>query len=158
MKIRVMTMFALVAALMTAPSATATPGASCDMQAIVETRVAELGETGRSVWTIAPASPNQLWGWVSGNDQVTISSAVTCDKIRTVVTHEWMHLLQGREYPGRAQRAYGHDFEVIADCGSELLGGNYMPYFEVHHGCTTANYESARHLIMKSGMAASLLR
>lgn len=144
--------FTLLASPEAAPAPTPSP-ASCDVAALVAERVAELGETGRSSWTVVQGrivdGSRSLLG-AAGVDEVQISSEVPCDLVSTVVSHEWMHLQQERRYPGRAGEAYGaKGLERIADCGAQLMGGHYAPYLEkIYPGpCSEYELQSARSLI-----------
>lgn len=150
---------ALAGLLVASPSA-AVPGpvdpayAGCDKAAAMNARVAELGETGKSSWKLA-ATPQGLGGFVDNGDQVTISTGIPCELIRTVVNHEWVHVLQWREYGERAYAAYGssEEVEMIADCGGQLLGNVFMPYFEIFgHSCTSYETDAARRLIEGAGI------
>jgi hypothetical protein len=126
-------------------------------QAVVDQRTAELGETGRSVWTVASIDdPRGLVGIIAGKDRVTISPAAPCGYLRGTVDHEWAHLLQDRLYPGHADQAYGgrDEVEAIADCVAAQLGNpHYRPYLaERGYGCTQHEAESARWLITTAAL------
>lgn len=123
-------LLSVVAALFGVPAAQPPPRAavvSCDRVAVMNARLDELGRAGHS-WRIGFV-PDGLWGVVGypGPRDVTVSDSVPCDVIVSIVNHEWMHTRQERLYPGRAQRAYGEVFEVVADCGSMLLGSPISP-------------------------------
>lgn len=144
--------FTLLASPEAAPAPTPSP-ASCDVASLVAERAAELGETGRSSWTVVQGrivdGDRSLLGAAYPN-RVEISSETPCDMVSTVVSHEWMHLQQERRYPGHANEAYGPKaLERIADCGAQLMGGHYAPYLEkVFPGpCSEYELESARTLI-----------
>jgi hypothetical protein len=156
---RLALVFALVSSLLAVGDAgRAAPETvpSCDLAGRVAERLAELGETGKSTWTIDPVSNDTYLGMVPAADTVRLSPSIPCDKIFDVVNHEWMHLLQEREYPGRVQRAYGgyEQFELVADCGSKILGSDYTPYETRIHACSSKEFESAARLIEQSEMAA----
>ncbi|MBE1575081.1 hypothetical protein ACFORH_42890 [Amycolatopsis roodepoortensis] len=145
----------LVAGLLTAIQlerpATAAP--SCDRVAVMNARLDELGRAGYR-WQFG-FIPDGAWGAAGypGSKDITISDTAPCDAIVTVVNHEWMHARQEALFPGRAMRAYGEAFEIVADCGSMLLGSPITPYLERRkkatgqEGCTADELDSARYAL-----------
>ncbi len=101
--------------------------------------------TGIPCQSRTPSAPNwtrcgKVWR------DITISETAPCDAI---VNHEWVHTRQIL-YPDWAQQAYGDAFEIVADCGSKLLGSPVTPYLERRKketgqvGCTADELDSAR--------------
>jgi hypothetical protein len=144
------------------PPATATPSAvaTCDPAAVMNHRLDELGRDGYT-WTIKPSPLDDEYHLgLTGFDEpiVIISDKVTCDLMTTVVNHEWLHVQQAHTYPGHVDEAYGGraEVELIADCGSMLLGSRYTPYITRHRqntgdrGCTDYELASAQSLIGKA--------
>ncbi len=162
-------LLSMVAALLGVPTAQQSPATaapSCDRVAVMNTRLDELGRAGYT-WRFGVA-PDGLWGVVGypGPQDITISEAAPCDAIRTIVNHEWMHTRQFLLYPDRAQQAHGDAFEIVADCGSMLLGSPTTPYLERRKeatgqaGCTADELDSARRALgwPRTGVFGALQR
>ncbi|WP_167369605.1 hypothetical protein [Amycolatopsis orientalis] len=69
------------------------------------------------------------------------------------MNHEWMHIRQELRFPGRAMRAYVESYEIVADCGSLLLGSPITPYLERRkkatgrEGCPSDELDAARYAL-----------
>ena len=153
---RLAALFALVVSLLAVGEPARTlPDTSptCDLAARVAERLAELGEVGKSTWSVDHEPNPNYFGYVPAPNVVQLSPEIPCEKIDSVVNHEWMHLLQERTYPGRAQRAYGeHEtYELVADCGSKLLGSSFTPYEVRVRECSASEFDSASWLLEKAG-------
>jgi hypothetical protein len=111
----------------------------------------ELGEDPAD-WRLA-RSPD-YWGKVFPDGTVVVNPDVPCDSVSSVVRHEWMHLQQLDMYGADlGSMALGRNrVEIVADCGSMLLGSTNTPYvrdqLDAHGvGCTDADLADARELI-----------
>jgi hypothetical protein len=111
----------------------------------------ELGEDPAD-WRLA-RSPD-YWGKAFPDGTVVVNPDVPCDSVSSVVRHEWMHLQQIRMYgTDLGSMALGRNrVEIVADCGSMLLGSTNTPYvrdqLDAHGvGCTDADLADARELI-----------
>lgn len=146
-------LLSIVAALLgvqTAQQPPATAAPSCDPVTVMNTRLDELGRAGYT-WRFGFV-PDGAWGSAGypGPRDITVSDTAPCHAIVTIVNHEWMHTRQEALFPGRANRAYGEVFEIVADCGSMLLGSPITPYLERRKraggpaGCTADELDSAR--------------
>jgi len=140
----------------TGPRAASLPTV-CDPAVVMNHRLDELGRSGYA-WEIQPDPiDNEHHAGYTYFDPplVVVSGKVTCEQMPTVVNHEWMHVQQARAFPGQVVLAYGgmDEVEIIADCGSMLLGSAYTPYLTQRrqqtgdHGCTADENWSARELI-----------
>lgn len=137
------------------------PASGCSVRTAMQRTIAELG-TDPSVWHVeqlhvGPVSihvpGHRAWtatpiGYAGGG-QVHISSAVPCWEVPSIVHHEWMHLQHQPQWADQLQA------EVIADCGSKLLGSTFLPYLQrlrrdLHHGCTHADLIQAATIIDSS--------
>lgn len=90
-----------------------------------------------------------------------VNPDVPCDSVASVVRHEWLHLQQVDMYgPGLGALTLGRDrVEIVADCGSLLLGSTNSPYVpelldEPAVGCSEADFADARELIAHGGVTA----
>ncbi|MFI6308508.1 hypothetical protein ACIBCH_42000 [Amycolatopsis thailandensis] len=146
-------LLSMVAALLGVPTAQQPPATAapvCDRTAVMNARLDELGRAGYT-WQFGIA-PDGLWGIIGypGPRDITISDTAPCNAVVTIVNHEWVHTRQEQLYPGRSQQAYGDAFEIVADCGSMLLGSSITPYLERRKraggpaGCTPDELDSAR--------------
>ncbi|MFF5992562.1 hypothetical protein [Prauserella flavalba] len=135
-------------------AATPTPPTPCDWDAEWSATIAELGED--------PLNFVRQTGDMDGlkgrayldTGVVTISTATTCEMVSSVIRHEWVHLQQGRMHGGLrgAWRVYGDRLEIVADCGSWLLGSQHTPYRQRaleagQPGCSPRDLAEARRLI-----------
>lgn len=120
-------------------------------QAIVDARVDELQETGKSQWIVREINDTnpRAVAVVARPGVVWIDEDLGCAFVRSTVDHEWAHIQQDRRYPGHAQGAYGDHFEPIADCVAFLLGNpDFAPYLTKRgFGCTEYELQSAHSLI-----------
>lgn len=128
----------------------------CDPAAVMNQRLDKLGRSGY-VWTIEPL-PAGRGVTLIDEHKVKISATVTCALMRDVVAHEWMHTLQGHKY-GTNDRVYAaytaFEVEMVADCGSMLLGSAWTPYIDQHAhetgaGCSEYELDAGRELIDKA--------
>jgi hypothetical protein len=135
--------------------ATAEP--ACDPAAVMNHRLDELGRSGYA-WTIEPLEGYRGLADIDAH-RVKISPKVGCDLMPSVVNHEWMHVQQGHKW-GSSERLYQavgeFEVEMVADCGSMLLGSTVTPYITQHRreagsGCSRYELDVARELIDKAG-------
>lgn len=130
---RAVTVLAAVAVLVSVSTATAsapvrgdsrsdmpTPAEPCDWQERYESTIAELGADPDDFVRIDPG-PDAL-GYSYPRGWAAVDPDVACHLVDDVVRHEWMHL-QMIEQPGDQPQD-----ELVADCGSWLLGSSYTPY------------------------------
>jgi hypothetical protein len=135
-------------ALLAGTPAAAPAAPTCDPAAAMNTRLDQLGRNGY-VWIITDDVPVGAGGAVFEDAHVVKISPAMCDRMVSVVNHEWAHTQQTKLYPGRAAAAYGDELEPTADCASQLLGSVYTPYLERRgYGCTEYEIQSA-HTILK---------
>jgi hypothetical protein len=84
----------------------------------------------------------------AGPGRVTVAPTVPCFVFRSVVVHEWMHLSQYADHPDPDSVWTRAGVELIADCGTLLLGEWYRPYaHERCEGCSPPHKAEARRLI-----------
>lgn len=55
-----------------------------------------------------------------------VDPTIECELVDSVIRHEWMHLQQVRKYGDVP--AWGDHEEIVADCGSWILGADATPY------------------------------
>ncbi|QWF81117.1 hypothetical protein HUW46_04543 [Amycolatopsis sp. CA-230715] len=124
-------------------------------------RLDELGRDGYD-WIITSNALGENRGRADiDNRIVRIRTTVGCDYMSSVVTHEWVHVQQGHRYGddlGRTYDAFGaHELEMVADCGSMLLGSPKHPYVDDAGGvCSPYEVDTARRLIAESNAAPSV--
>jgi hypothetical protein len=132
---------------------------ACDPAAVMNHRLDELGRSGYA-WTIEPLEWAGMGVALVDEHAVKISPATTCVLMVSVVNHEWMHVQQGHEWGSSARlfQAVGEfEVEMVADCGSMLLGSTVTPYINKHRqetgerGCSEYELDAARELIGKAG-------
>ncbi|PXY27449.1 hypothetical protein [Prauserella muralis] len=135
------------------PHAPAAALQGCDWQAEWHGTLGELGED-PAAWSLADSAELEGNAGVAWMDTLTVlvSRDVPCRYLGDVIRHEWMHLQQGRMHGGwGAYEHYGARLEIVADCGSWLLGSAYTPYRDdartVAFGCTMQDLADARELI-----------
>lgn len=126
----------------------------CNWRTEYERTIYELGDD-PSNWFLLGGEPMRdpkrgiYFGMVFHEDgSAAVNPATPCRLVADVVRHEWMHLQQWR--------MYGPDFgavmlgkrrlELVADCGSMLLGSKYTPYLQ-QETCTQRDLRDARRLI-----------
>jgi hypothetical protein len=128
--------------------------------------LAQLGENPAS-WEQRKLAPN-----IGGNIDLDsgrgyVNTATPCELVGDVVRHEWMHLQQLRMHGGSWEAAaqyYGSYVELVADCGSMLLGSAYTPNVRAaaaergrgRSGCSPYDLGDAHALIAWPPPAASL--
>lgn len=85
-------------------------------------------------WSVVPGAEIDPYGGYVEYDhgRVRIADDLPCGVVADVVRHEWMHVQQVRLHGGREgiRRAFGDRDEIVADCGSQLLGSSYTPYID----------------------------
>lgn len=171
---RLLTLTCIIAALLAAtygPNASAPEPArasaaappACDVRAEMERAVATLDHDPGS-WQVRDLSYLDIKasGTVDlATDTAYVSPEARCEVIPSIVNHEWMHLQQGRVHGGWTETAAaygsGDQAELIADCGSLLLGSQYTPYVDDmtgERGCSIAELTAAQHLIDHRTQAA----
>ena len=79
---------------------------------------------------------------------VYIAPRVPCNRLRDVILHESVHVMQGRVYGGydaasSGLAAYG-GIEINADCGAKLLGASWTNYTS---RCSAAQSQAARAIL-----------
>lgn len=134
-----------------ANAASPTVLASCVWDDELTRTLAELGEHPGN-WTITDLDGGYLGRARLDEDRALIDRDTPCDYVSSVVKHEWMHLQQGRKFGGKraAYAAYGGSadrLELVADCGSMLLGARHTPFVDDQGGCSDADRAAARALI-----------
>jgi hypothetical protein len=132
-----------------APSASASPTPSCDWGTEYRSALADRGMSG---WTLVDSVRDSGGGYGRSNmaaGTATVSRTTPCWAVRSVVTHEAMHLVQAR-YHGNYRAAtawYGSQLslELVADCASRALGSEYTPYLWRYGDdmCRTQRHEVA---------------
>jgi hypothetical protein len=154
----IITVLLLIATLLSAGRPVAAVATTaCDPETVMDHRLDELGRGGYP-WVIRPDpidDEHHAGFTMFGEPLVVISSAVTCEQMPTVVNHEWLHVRQARAFPENTERAFGgpEEIELIADCGSQLLGSTYTPYLSLHRqatgerGCPAEELASAQWLL-----------
>jgi hypothetical protein len=130
----------------------------CDPAAVMNHRLDELDRSGYA-WTIEALEGYRGLADIDAR-RVTISPKVGCDLMPAVVNHEWMHVQQGHKW-GSSERLFQavgeFEVEMVADCGSMLLGSTVTPYITSHRqetgdrGCSEYELDVARELIDKAG-------
>lgn len=129
--------------------------AACDWDTELLRALDELGEHPPR-WTITDHVDDRLGSTDLDELTATIDPDTPCPMVASVVRHEWMHLQQGWTHGGLAAAVehYGGraELEVVADCGSMLLGSQHTPYVDDHLretgvACTKPRLEEARALI-----------
>jgi hypothetical protein len=130
---------------------------ACDPAAVMNHRLDEIGRSGYA-WTIESLEGYRGLADVDAH-RVTISPTARCDLMPSVVNHEWMHVQQGHKY-GSSERVFQavgeFEVEMVADCGSMLLGSTVTPYITQHRretgdGCSEYELAAARSLIDNAG-------
>lgn len=128
----------------------------CDWQAEYDRTIAQLGDDPAHWFRVRG---DLMSGYNGRTDldagQSYVNPATPCEQVADTVRHEWMHLQQARAHGGAAgaYRAYpGERLEIVADCGSWLLGSNYTPYRQKRldeHGvaCSARDLADARQLL-----------
>ena len=112
----------------------------------------------RAVWDIVePAElPDPRYAAYTefGHGTVKVRADQRCEDVSDIVRHEWMHIQQVRMHGGGSEirQAYGDRVEIVADCGSWLLGSDYTPYrdkarADTGTACTPQDISDARELI-----------
>ncbi|MQA62289.1 MAG: hypothetical protein GEU86_12485 [Actinophytocola sp.] len=91
---------------------------------------------------------------------VVISPQAPCEMVADIARHEWMHLQQRRHHDSPKAYYGGQErVELIADCGSMLLGSTVTPYLDPERHayigqCQPGDYAEARRLIDWPGWRA----
>ena len=125
--------------------------APCAWDDQLQDTLTRLGEDPKD-WTVT----NIKGGYAGWTDldmlRVHLDRDDPCTWLPSVVTHEWMHLQQGRMFGGKqaTYAAYGGAarLELVADCGSMLLGSEHTPYIDkTAGGCSASDLAAARDLI-----------
>jgi hypothetical protein len=162
----VLVLVAAAAAGGATPVLTSEPAAAehlvCDWAAEFDTALASLGED-RADWTLRRLDNNYAQ---TDLDTLTVefNPEVPCQHVGDIVRHEWMHLQQGRYYGGaeKTYAAYAGNLELVelvADCGSRLLGSGYLPYLQRGWDCDDTWTQRNTTLLVHSGAwTASLPR
>jgi hypothetical protein len=124
--------------------------AGCDWAYEFDSALAQVGEH-RKNWTLVDLTENYALADTAALT-VEFNPEVPCDRVSSIVRHEWMHLQQARHYGSydAMLTAYAGDaslIELVADCGSQLLGSIYLPYLSQGWECTAWALGSARILI-----------
>ncbi len=121
----------------TTPARPTTAAVPCDWDAELLAALAARGEHPPN-WTITDTAGAGEAGGRADLDELTVrvNRDMPCWTVSSIVNHEWMHLQQARVYGGNdlVVARYGSPdmLEVVADCGSLLLGSTYVPYVERH--------------------------
>lgn len=88
--------------------------------------------------------------------RVEVSTEAPCRMVPSIVRHEWMHQRQMRWF-GWSALSQRPDIEIMADCGSWMLGSRYTPYIDRARAggdaCTTSEFAYARAMIDAAGVA-----
>jgi hypothetical protein len=137
-------------------------GAECDTATAADEAVTRLGEGHVGVFVrpqadldaIVPAgSAGYAEPTPDGNGRIVLSSdhrVLPCRFVWSAIAHEWTHVLQYRACGECDLYANGHGphAEIVADCGSVLLGWpDYYPYLtERGRGCSTRELNEAKGL------------
>jgi uncharacterized protein YjaZ len=91
-------------------------------------------------WNLAESGS---WGLMkTATGKVFIAKGVPCDKVRSVMVHEYTHVLQWRLYGSSLVsdlESHG-GAEEIADCGARMLGATWTHYVQT---CTAEQTRSA---------------
>lgn len=132
---RLLTVLALLLATLSftpaaqsAPEAPTADPVACDWHQTFAEEVLAL-DGNFDAWRVASLDEyavdgNEPFGRVSYDDMIaSINPDVPCETLPSVLKHEWMHLQQGRTHGDG-----GPDSELVADCGSQLLGSDVTPY------------------------------
>jgi hypothetical protein len=135
---------------------TAAAARTCNPADVMNHRLAELGR-GDYTWTFVPRADagGGTAETLFAEHQVRIAADAPCGLILSVTNHEWMHVQQARKFGTNVAvfDAYGADgVEMVADCGSQLLGSTDTPYIgqrlkAAGHGCTPRELADAHDLI-----------
>jgi hypothetical protein len=144
------------------PSRADQPAPACVWHDEFERTIRELGDEAAE-WTVTdgPIMRHEAWGneaaWglvTRADGKAYINPAVPCRNVADVVRHEWMHRQQHRMYgPDHGDLELGASrVELVADCGSKLLGSTNTPYLQQRLAedgvdCTAADLADARELI-----------
>lgn len=112
----------------TAPDASSNP---CDWRTEYETTITGLGED-LDDWRVTRIEDG-AWGMTdTRNLTVRVSPDIPCNNVSSIVRHEWMHVQQARTLGVDLQAAYNDPTglldELVADCGSKMMGSTYLPY------------------------------
>lgn len=116
-------------------------------QQVVDQRVAELQETGKSGWVVRDLSvTNPGAGGATFGGNVAIDDDTPCAFLESMVNHEWAHIQQHRQYPVATASAYGgpEGVERVAGCVAYLFGAPDRPAVR---NCTAVELDAARQLI-----------
>lgn len=113
-----------------------------------------------AAWSIGDA--DGAYGLTTSTRQHTgrtiVSDRAPCSAVPSIVHHEWIHQLQLHRLGAAQMVADGFRTELVADCGSWLLGSTYTPYVAMARrtggaGCTAPVLADARALIAGAGVA-----
>jgi hypothetical protein len=110
-----------------------TADGACDWEAEMRNAIHTVGEDPADWFVQSGSGMNARYAVAHlDTDTVTLNAAMPCEVVADTVRHEWVHLQQGRLYGGweETKTAMGsHErAELAADCGSMLLGSDYLPY------------------------------
>lgn len=87
--------------------------------------------------------------------RVEISVGVPCWVLPSTINHEWMHQQQMLWF-GNGPMHRRDDVEIMADCGSWLLGSDYTPYLDrarrTGAGCSPTVFRYAEAMIAHAGV------
>lgn len=164
---------AVVGALAAAGLALATPAvadapagpvAACVWSDELHDTIRDLGSD-PARWSVVPHDevPHGYGAYVDySRGSVVVGDGLPCDTVADVVRHEWMHVQQVRMHGGAdgIRRALGDRDEIVADCGSWILGSSYTPYRDRARAdrgvaCTSRDIADALELIGYPSWAAS---
>jgi hypothetical protein len=157
---RILLAFVILLSIVALPgSADAAP--SCNWGEEYRSALASFGES-PALWSISPTNPEidgQPMSAVTSDAGVVVSALVPCGYVRSVVTHEHMHLQQIRMFGTfeRAGEVLAQDrqpggidaLEITADCASMLAGSKYTPYVDRAGGCSERDLLAARQLLRR---------
>lgn len=125
------------------PSLTvARPG--CDLNAELAALLPGLGENIQNWHFGMPPRDTAQATTYLGSMRVVIRPDTECTDLGDLVRHEHMHLEQSR------MDAVGDDFELVADCASQLIGSESVPYVTAAGGCDSTVAAKAAELVQFS--------